>query len=845
MKRSFTLIVAFICLTPPHLQAQTPLPDFYGEACKEDIGFWENAGHLKNEQGLPVSDVMYYSLGAYPRAYFHKKSRFSLVLQQPLQPFNNSQVLSHRLDVRPYASRNVNPTGNIVKTHYQNFFLPWCGASGITQVNGYDHLEYTGVYDLIDMVFYSGSSGQKMAFYCWPGSDPNKIALQFFGQDSLKIDVAGHLKIFKAGHWVKMDEAIAYQVGNSGNVVQLGWSANYVNVNGDNVIELAFDNYDPNLPLVLQIGPTPAQAQSPTDGICWGSYYGGSSDDEVFDTEADADGNLYLTGYTESDFLTFQSNVGTQIVNSVPSVILTKFNANKELAWTLYYGGNGDQAAFALAVKGQPAQIYIGGYTGANDLFTLAQAGAYNDPTGTTVTSDTQGFLGKFDDNGNPLWSTYFGNGGEEILGMDFDAQGRLHIAGECDGTFPTQTLAGATNWTPGNLTNVMIGRFSPTDALQWCTAYGGSNIDQGTDVVCHNTGFYVSGYTTSTNIPLVDGGPSAYDQVTNAGGIDIVLLSFTTAAACNWATYFGGNDWDQPGHNSLACKANGDLFLAGKSHSTNLPTQNVGGYFNGTGSANGNGYIASFRGTSRALNWSTYFGGADKTGIESLELANDKLFAVGYTSASNIPTIAVAGMYEQTTLFGAANGIGANNGKDGMILGFEPSTALAYSTFYGGDQGGLGESVRSASFYQGELFIAGITSKNFPIDQSFPIYDLGAPAYYDDVYDLSFTNWQDMFVGTLCTTTFTGPVGIDDAGASAMLLTAVPTGANTWALAGLSPGKTMLRVFDSTGRAVLDEIAAVSNAGSTTVDLSRFADGVYTVTVNGGAASVKLAVLR
>lgn len=794
-----------------------------------------------------MPSVKYYTQGAYPRAYFQKDSRFSLVLQQPTGVLPSDPILSHRLDIRPYNAAPISPIGHVVKTHYQNFYLPWCGTNGVTNVLGYDRVRYPAIYNLIDMVFYSGTAGQKMAFYCWPGSDPNKIKLQLFGQDSLKVDIAGYLKAYKNGHWVKLEQAIAYQVSNTNEVIQLGWSAQYTNIDGNNVVTLAFDQYNPELPLVLQIGPLPLDAQSPTDGLCWGSYYGGSSDDEVFDTETDADGNSYLTGYTESDFMTFQDNVGSEIVSSVPSVILTSFRNDHRLNWTVYYGGNGDQSAFAMAVKGQPAQIYIGGYTTAPDLFTQPQIGAYNDLNG-IGTNNSRGFIGKFNSLGQVQWSTYFGSGNEEIHGMDFDSQGRLHIVGECDGNYPAQALGGASTWPVGGAGDILLARFNTMDALQWCTSYGGSNADNGTDIVCHSGGFYVSGYTTSTNIPLVDGGASAYDQTTNAGGIDNVLLSFSVNALCNWATYFGGNGWDQPGFNSMACKPSGDLYLAGKSYSTNLPTQSAGGYLNASGSTNGAGYIARFNGTSHALSWATYVGGTQNTGIESLELTSNTLFAVGYTSDPVFPIVPVNGLYDQPTLIGASSFIGANNGKDGLVLGFDVSTTnLEYSSFFGGEQGGLGESIRSASFRQGELFMAGQVSKGFPVDQSFPLYDPGAPAYFDDAYDLSLMNWQDMFVTVLCTQELTGPVGLSESTDPSSGLTALPLGNDRWNLSGLHPGQQLIQASDPSGRIVFTDRHTVGPTGNSVVDLSQCRAGTYILSVTGdqGRSALKLAVIR
>ena len=420
-----------------------------------------------------------------------------------------------------------------------------------------------------------------MAFYCWPGGDQNRVKLQFNGQDSVKIDLTGVLKLYKGGQWVRMEEAIAYQVDNDGQIIELGWNAAYINLNGDDVIELGFAAYDRTLPLVLQIGPSPSQTPTPQDGLCWSSFYGGSAADYVFDTATDTDGNACVAGNTLSDFLTFQGNVGSILIAAQQSVLLASFGQADELKWTVYYGGTNDQSAYAIAVKEPANEIYIGGMTTADDLYPWTQAGAYNDPIdGSDISS--KGFIAKFDQEGTILWSTYFGDGKEDIRGMDIDTQGRLHIVGSCEDAFPSQTLSGATHWPAGGTagtSDLMIARFTAADALQWCTAYGGSNSEFGADIACHTLGFYVSGWTVSTDLPLVDGGTNAYDQTTLQGERDNALLSFNTAANCQWASYFGGSAMDMPGENSLATKANGTLYFCGWSASTDMPVIGAGGY--------------------------------------------------------------------------------------------------------------------------------------------------------------------------------------------------------------------------------------------------------------------------
>ncbi len=845
MKQVLTLTIALLC---PPLLAQSVLPDYYGESCKGSIGFWENRGQIKNELGQPMGDVKYYSQGAYPRAYFLKDSRFSLVLQQPTGLLPSDSVLSHRLDIRPYDAAFVNPVGNVVKTHYQNYYLPWCGPNGIDHVYGYDYVQYPSVYTNVDMVFYSGSAGQKLAFYCWPGSDPNKIKLQFFGQDSLQLDIAGYLKIYKEGQWIKLDEAIAYQVDANNEVIQLDWNAQYEEIESANIVSLGFENYNPELPLVLQIGPTPAPQQTPTDGLCWGSYYGGSAPDQIYDTETDSEGNSYLTGSTESDFITFQGNVGSTYITVQGScALLTSFSSEHELKWTVYYGGTGDQIAYAIAVKDQPTKVYIGGYTFTPDMFPWFQTGAYNNQNGVGNLTNA-GFIGKFNNLGIIEWSTYFGDKDEAIHGMDFDSQGRLHIVGRCSGTFPEQPLSGATSWPAGNgLRDILFARFSTQDGLDWCTSYGGSGLDVGEDVVCHETGFYVSGSTTSTNLVLIDGGSSAYDQTSNAGDKDNVILGFTSGASCNWATYFGGNGIDEPGYNSLACRTNGDLFLAGKTQSTNLPYQSMGGYINSVGSTDGCGYIVKFKGSNRAKEWCTYLGGGPRTGIESLELANDHLFAVGFTSDPDLPIVPVGGVYDQPSLVGADN-VGSDNGRDGLVVAFDASTSWVYSSFYGGPQGGRGESIRSASFSAGELFISGITSKGFPLDQSFPLYFPGDPAYYDDQYEVALFNYTDLFVAVLCTQAITGgPVGFSEQLLGNNNLTAIPLGDDRWVVRGVASGRQTIRVCDAAGRVVQEELINVPPSGATYIDFAKLASGMYTISVSNMAeiSALKLMITR
>lgn len=810
------------------MQAQLELPDYYGEACKETIGFWENQGQLKYPDGSPVDPVLYYSQGAMPRAYFRKNSTMSIVVHEPTSMLPNAPLLAHRLDVRPYAAASVDPVANVVKDHYEKFYLPWCGQDG-AHVLGYDWLKHPGIFDNIDMVFYSGSTGQKMAFYCWPGSDPTKLALQFWGQDSLKVDVAGFLKIWKNGQWVKLEEAVAYQVGPANEVLPLNWSASYVNPNNDDVVEIAFDSYDPTLPLVLQIGPAPASAASETEGLCWNTIYGGNEREEVFGTTTDADGNFYATGYTYHT-LSFPFITGSSLINSTQAVVLAKFNPQHDEQWTVFYGGSDEQSGKAVVAR-SPNEIYICGWTVANDLFVWDQPGAYYDPTDNQL-GYSKGFIAKFDDEGIPIWSTYFGDHDEWLRGMALDSQGRLMVVGTCTGTFPAQSATGASNWNQAGGRDLMLARFGPNDALQWCTAYGGSGDDHGEDIAFIQDRAVVMGQTTSTNLPLVNGGSGSFNQTTLGGQIDMSLLAFNSSGTCIWATYLGGNGIDEPGFNGLCITENGDIAVAGVSYSTNMPAQSAGGFYQATGSTNGAGYLARFDGGTRALTWATYIGGAQLTRLEGVEQLGNKLFAFGFSNDGGLTNMQVNGLYNQGFNPGQA---AAQNGKDAVLMAFDANTAMAYGTYVGGTEGGIGEAIRHMAYHDGTAYFAGVTSPGFPFVDDFPLHDPGPPAYFKGSW-LAGDFWVDWFLGALCTGSFTGAVGIDEA-LDAAPLSIVPIGGGLYRLHLPDGAQTALQVTDAAGRTVL-ALTRLNPFRPPILDMSAYAEGAYVVrTLDHGVA--------
>ncbi|WKZ65337.1 MAG: hypothetical protein QY325_11245 [Flavobacteriales bacterium] len=699
-----------------------------------------------------------------------------------------------------------------------------------TQVYGYDRVVYEDIYPEIDMVFYSGSAGQKLAFYCWPGSDPTKLALQFFGQDSLKVQPDGDLKVWLSGRWVKLREAAAYQVGQGGDVIPLNWAATYEEMNGDDVVNFVFDTYDPSLPIVLQIGALPLAMNTDTEGLCWSSYFGGSGYDEIWASTTDVNGNYYVTGKAVSDFLSFQNALGTDLLGVPNAVTLAKFRPNYELDWMVFYGGTdnnfglGTQAGFAVVTRqtgGQTTDIFIGGVTESNDLYQQPLAGAYNQPTGTTVNG--KGFLARFSPEGFIEWSTYFGNdGGEMVTGLDVDAAGQLCVVGSCDSTFPLQTLSGAYNGAyGGGPRDVMLARFNANCSLQWCTSIGGSGSDEGADIVRHANGFYVSGSTFSSDFPVIGGGAN------HNADRDVVLMDFNTQADTVWSSHHGGSGMDRPGRNSLARDEANNLIVVGETQSADMDTVSAGYFYmpTNTGTA---GFIARYANGSHVLNWSTYVSGAGYNALESASFSSGKLTVAGATGDPGLPIVPNAAYYNQGTI-SSSFGVPTISGVEGVLMVYNATTELSYSTFFGGVEGPSGDQIFTTAFSNGNLFLAGRTSKPIQnLNAYFPHDDAGGPpAYFDESFDPAPLNYSDGFVAAICLEMNVGT--LEDAPLASTTFELRLIGYGTWSVLGLPIGAQRLEVFDSKGATVHQTMLVIDAEGQGTLHLRDLAPGIYT----------------
>ena len=293
----------------------------------------------------------------------------------------------------------------------------------------------------------------------------------------------------------------------------------------------------------------------------------------------DANGPVYLTGYTNSlDFPTkngvqptcpdLQSNGYCNVQGFVAKLDPTQ-SGSASIIYSTYLGGKFPTAGQGIAVDAS-GNAYVTGTTNATDFATTP--GSFQ----TTLVGGSDAFVSVLNPGGSSfVYSTFLGYG--QGWGIAVDGQGNAYVTGATNafgGSFPV--TAGAFQTTLGGSTtsdHAFVTKLNPSgSALVYSTFLGGSgteNTDTGNIAIDANGNAYIAGLTSSTDFPTTAnaiqgtfGGPpyDAFVTELNASGSSQI-----------YSTYLGGAAGDQA--YGLALDAAATVYVMGTTSSANFPT--------------------------------------------------------------------------------------------------------------------------------------------------------------------------------------------------------------------------------------------------------------------------------
>ncbi|MBK9257660.1 MAG: T9SS type A sorting domain-containing protein [Saprospiraceae bacterium] len=271
-----------------------------------------------------------------------------------------------------------------------------------------------------------------------------------------------------------------------------------------------------------------------TDGqLRWATYFGGSGTDGEPAVSIDSEDNIYLVGYTSSLSGIATDSSFQSVKKANQDGFLAKFDKSGKLQWSTYYGGEGFDGFWGVAVD-QNNNVYAGGESFSSGLATGSSFFAGNG----------DGFLAKFNKDGKRIWANYFGSGGKEaIYYLAIDNNNDIICIGPSNSTAGIAT-PGAFQENNAGKNDVFIVKFNSNGQRLWSTFFGGEEWDTafGCDFDADNN-IYVSVMSQSYFLPLTEDVPGTFY---NGGLWDAAFVKFSPSGELVWSTYFGGDGNDR-----------------------------------------------------------------------------------------------------------------------------------------------------------------------------------------------------------------------------------------------------------------------------------------------------------
>jgi len=652
-----------------------------------NIHFSENKGQIVQTNGQSAPFVAFmlqrgntniYLLKAGGIAYQFNKMHYpegyqDLQRDKHLDIDNREQIQKMEADIRLETYRmdmhlvGANPESVIITEGKSADYTQYYTHDALF-VHHFQKVTYKDVYPGIDWVIYTKPDGGiKYDFVVHPGANPQQIQLRFTDQEELYIDHNGNL--IHGNRMGRFTEKTPISYQNKTPI------ATRFILNND-IVTFEIAHYNPEMPLTID-----------PDRI-WGTYYGGTADDRGYACAVDPNGNVYIAGFTSSTGGIATAGGHSTTNGGSRDAFLVKFNASGVRQWATYYGGDRTDEAWSCATDAS-GNVYLAGRT----LSTNNIASSSNSHQPTNGGGD-DAFLVKFNASGVRQWATFYGGSGTDWgRSCATDASGNVYLAGY---TLSTNNIASSSNShqpTYGGGDDAFLVKFNASGVRQWATYYGGSGTDWGRSCATDASGnVYLAGWTASANNIASS---SNSHQPTNGGGRDAFLVKFNASGVRQWATYYGGSNWDEAW--SCATDASGNVYLAGYTESTN----NISTPSTSHQSTNGGGrdaFLVKFN-ASGVRQWATYYGGSNTDdGYSCATDALGNVYLAGHTTSTN--NIASSSNSHQPTNGGSS---------DAFLVKFNASGVRQWATYYGGSNYDYGLSCGTDA--SGNMYLAGYTA--------------------------------------------------------------------------------------------------------------------------------------
>jgi PKD domain/Beta-propeller repeat len=606
-------------------------------------------------------------------------------------------------------------------------------------VPNYAQVRYQAVYPGIDLSYYGNRRQLEFDFLVAPKADPKCIRLSFPGAQKIRIDPEnGELKLDGVGGEVRFQKPVAYQMRDGKTLVE----ARYVLKRG-NQVGIAVGNYNLAEPLIIDPVLIFSTLLGGGSGYDLGTSIAVDAAGNAYVTGTTQSPNFPIVHPLPAPNNALQ---GTENA-FVCKLSFDSATSKLSLAYSAYLGGSGGDTGTGIGVDADGNAYVTGFTDSANFPIVHSLPAPNNAFQGASTAFVSKLSFDSATSTLSLAYSTYLGgSGGDNGAGIAVDALGNAYVTGQTGSVnFPiVHPLPTSKNPIPGGQYAFVskLGFDSATSKLSLLySTYLGGSTDAGSSPITGGDGIaidslgnaYVTGATGTTDFPVAHSLPPPDNVFRGSFDVFVSKLSFdstTSKLSLTYSTLLGGT-FRMGAHNSgtqegtgIAVDSSGNAYVIGYTFSSDFTVVNP---LPGNGALQGqeNAFVSklSFDSTTSTLSlaYSTYLGGSggDSGFDQGAAIAVDSVgnaYVTGSTTSPDFPIVNPLPSPNKPT----TGNVTAFVGK----LNFDSTTSqlsLAYSTFLGGDVG-IQEGGGIAVDTSGNAYVTGITtSSNYPLVHPLP----------------------------------------------------------------------------------------------------------------------------
>lgn len=362
----------------------------------------------------------------------------------------------------------------------------------------------------------------------------------------------------------------------------------------------------------------------PDGSLIYATYFGGSDLDTGHDIFVDANGEVYVSGYTTSpDFYTTPGAFDGTLDGESDGFVV-KLNADgSDLIYATLLGGSGNEVIQRMAVD-EGGHAYV---VGSTDDFPTTPG-----VIGPTPQGGTDIYIAKLAPDGSDLiYATLLGGSDQDYGGdIALDGAGNAYLTGRTlSADFPV--TAGAFDAEYNAPSDAFVAVLNNDgSALTYATYLGADDFDSGEAITVDGAGdIYVTGYTGSANFPTT---PDAY-QATYNGERDAFITKLNPTELI-YSTFVGGSDQDYS--HTIALQGE-SVYISGDTISTDFPT--TANAFQTTHQGMNDTFVFRLEPGAAEPGYSSFVGGSNIDDGSGLALdAAGRFYLSGATASADFP---------------------------------------------------------------------------------------------------------------------------------------------------------------------------------------------------------------